>query len=47
MFIFLRETERQSASGGGEEREGDRIKSRLQALSCQHRAQCGAGTHEP
>ena len=33
-------------SGGGAEREGDRIWSRLQALSCQHRARCGAQTHE-
>ena len=38
--------ERQSVSRGGLEREEDRIQSRLQALSYQHRAQCGAPTHE-
>ena len=34
-------------SRGGAEREGERhrIQSRLQALSCQHRARCGARTH--
>ena len=46
VCLFLRERKRQSVSGGGEER-GDRIWNRLQALSCQHRAQCGARTHEP
>ena len=34
-------------NGGGAEREGDRIQSRLQALSCQHRARRGAQTHRP
>lgn len=48
MFIFERERERerQSMSWGGAEKE-QRIWSRLQALSCQHRARCGARTHEP
>ena len=41
MFISERERERQSMSRGGAEREGDT------ALSCQHRAHCGAQIHEP
>ena len=28
------------------QREGDKIRGRLQALSCQHRTRHGAGTHE-
>ena len=48
------ERERQSVSGGGaererereSERERDRIRSSLQAPSCQHRAQCEAGSHK-
>ena len=32
---------------GEGQRERDRIQSRLQTLSHQHRAQCGAQTHEP
>ena len=40
--LFLRETER----GQGSEREPQNP-SRLQALSCQHRARCGARTHGP
>ena len=34
-------------SGKGTERGGDRIRSRLQAPSCQHRARRRARTHEP
>ena len=34
-------------SGGGVERGGDRIPSRLQAPSRQHRAWCGVRTHKP
>ena len=34
-------------NGGGAEREGDRIGSRLQALSHQPRARRGARTHGP
>ena len=44
-FIHFWEWERQSTSRGGAEREGDRIWSRLQALSCQHRAWCRAQTY--
>ena len=49
FFFFKRlfEGERQSVSRGGAERGAERIQSRLQALSCQHRVQCGARTHEP
>ena len=45
IYLFLRE--RESASRGGAERERgrNRIWSRLQALSCQHRARCGAWSH--
>ena len=32
---------------GGSERGRHRIRNRLQALSCQHRARCGARTHGP
>ena len=39
MFIF--ERERQCVSRGGAESEGDRIWNRIQAQSCQHRAQHG------
>ena len=49
MFIFERKRERewQSVSNEGKaERGSQRIWSRLQALSCQHRAQCRARTHE-
>ena len=48
MFIYFWETERDRAwAGEGRERERHRIQSRLQALSCQHRAWCRARTHEP
>ena len=46
MFIYFWDRERKSMRGGGAEREGDRIPSRFQALSCQHTAQRGARTHE-
>ena len=42
LFISFLKRKREKAhvcvSGGGAKREGDRIGSRLQALSCQHRA---------
>ena len=47
LMIFFWETERQSMSGGGADRGRHRIWSRLQALSCQPRAQHGAWTHKP
>ena len=48
MFIFERERERESEheQGRGRQRGRHRIQSRLQALSCQHRAQYGAWIHE-
>ena len=45
--IFIYFWERPSVSKGGAERKGDRIRSRLQALSCQHRASRRAQTHKP
>ena len=45
--VYVFEKERQTVSGEGTETDRDRIRSRLQALRCQHRAQRGAGTHEP
>ena len=45
LFIFERETE--CKRGKGRERGRHRIQSRLQAMSCQHRAQRGARTHRP
>ena len=51
IFIFsslfiLRETETVWVGEGQRERGRDRIWSRLQALSRQHRARCGTQTHE-
>ena len=44
MLIYLfSERQRASMNGGGAEREGENLK---QALHCQHRAQCGAQSHE-
>ena len=43
MYLFLRE--RACEWGRGRERGRRRIQSRLQALSCQHRARHGARTH--
>ena len=49
MFVYFWEIETQSlyhrVSWGGAERDGNKTRSRLQALSCQHRAWCGAQTH--
>ena len=46
FYLFLRE--RDSASRGGTEREGDtEPEDRLQTLSHHHRARRGAQTHEP
>ena len=46
MFIYFWERETEHEQGRGRERR-HRIGSRLQALSCQHRARRGARTHEP
>ena len=47
--LVLRERERETEHewGRGRERGRHRIWSRIQALSCQHRALCRAGTLEP
>ena len=45
-IYFLRVRERQSTSRAGAERGRHRIGSRLQALSCQHRARHGARIHK-
>ena len=47
MFIFDRERETEHEWGRGRERGRHRIGSRLQALSCQHRARPRAQTHKP
>ena len=47
MLIFERERETECQQGRGRERGRHGIRSRLQALSCQHRAQCGAQAHKP
>ena len=44
IFIWGREKDRRGRRRG-REREADRIRSRLQALSCQHRARRGARAH--
>ena len=52
MFIYFwgrereRERERERTGEGQRERGRHRIRSRLQALRCQHRAWHGAGTHK-
>ena len=42
LFIFERHSETEHKQGRGRETRSHRIRSRLQALSCQHRAQRGA-----
>ena len=44
FILYLREREREREGEG--QRDGDRSWSRLQALSCEHRARCGAWTNE-
>ena len=46
-LIYFWETETECEWGRGRERGRHRTQSRLQALSCQHRAWHGARTHEP
>ena len=45
--FFERERETECESGRGKERRRHRIRSRLQALSCRHRARRGTRTQEP
>ena len=45
--LFILRARDRARAGVGTEREGDRIRSSLQALSCQHRARRGARTHGP
>ena len=47
LFIFKRQREAEYEQGRGRERGTHRIRSRLQAPSCQHRVQHGAQTHKP
>ena len=49
VYLFLRAQERDRVQMGKEQRKRGihRIGSRLQVLSCQHGARCGARTHEP
>ena len=47
VLFVLWERETECEWGRGRERGRHRIRNRLQALSCQHRAGCGARTHEP
>ena len=49
VYLFLRETDRKTEleQGRGREWGRHRIRSRLQALSCQHRTRCRARTHKP
>ena len=46
LFIFERETETEYEWGRDRGRGRHKIRSRLQVLSCQHRARRGAQTHE-
>ena len=45
--VYFWRRERVRAGEGQRERGKHRIQSRIQALSCQHRARHGAWTHEP
>ena len=47
VYLFLRQRETEHERGWGRERGRHRMGSRLQALSHQPRARCGAQTHEP
>ena len=46
FYLFLKERETEHERGRGRGRGRHRIWSRLQALSCQHRARHGAQTHK-
>ena len=47
FFFLMSIFERERDSGGGAGREGDRIRRRRQALSCQRSARREARTREP
>ena len=47
VYLFLRDRETEREQGRNSETGRHRIQSRLQALSCQHRARPGARTHGP
>ena len=47
IYFWERAHKRECERGRGRERGRHRIGSRLQALSCQHRARCRAHTHKP
>ena len=47
IYLFLRQRETEHEWGRGRERGRHRIRNRLQALSCQHRARHGPRTHGP
>ena len=47
FYLFLRQRETGHVQGTGREKGWHRIRSRLRALSCQHRTWRGARTHEP
>ena len=47
LLIIERQREIEHKWGKSRERRRHRIRSRLQALSCQHKARCGAQTHKP
>ena len=47
LFIFERQRETEHEQAKGSERGRHRSQRRLQALSRQHRAWCGARTHKP
>ena len=47
IYLFLRQRETEHEQGRSREKGRHRIRNRLQALSCQHRARRGARTHGP
>ena len=47
LYLFLRQRETEHERGRGRKRGRHRIRSGLQAPSCQHRARCGARTRQP
>ena len=47
MFLYIWERDTECEQGRGRKRGRCRIRSRFQTLSHQHRARCGAETHQP